>query len=135
LEIAELADEPLLVLRRGFGSREWFEAACSIAHVQQRVLLESAAPHTLLALAATGYGIAIIPSNAQVLPGLRALPLVHRGASVSRWATVAWDPTRFLAPYAASFIDEMVAHCRRDYPGHHLVRRAPSLPRPKSNGS
>jgi LysR family transcriptional regulator, cyn operon transcriptional activator len=135
LEISRLADEPLLVLRRGFASREWFDAACSVAHVRQRVLLESAAPHTLLALAATGYGIAIIPSNAQVPRGIRALPLVHRGASVGRWATVAWDAARFLAPYAASFIDEMVAHCRRDYPGHHLVRRAPPLPRPKSNGA
>ncbi|HEX5006814.1 MAG TPA: LysR family transcriptional regulator, partial [Hyphomonadaceae bacterium] len=27
LEIAELAEEPLLVLRAGFGSREWFDAA------------------------------------------------------------------------------------------------------------
>jgi DNA-binding transcriptional LysR family regulator len=135
LEIAELADEPLLVLRRGFGSREWFDAACSIAHVRQRTLLESAAPHTLVALAATGYGIAIIPSNAQVpRSGIRTLPLVHRGASIGRWAIVAWDAARFLAPYAASFIEEMVAHCRRDYPGHHLVRRAPPLPRPKANG-
>ena len=49
LEIAELAEEPLLLLRRDFGSREWFDAACSIAHIQPRVLLESAAPHTLIA--------------------------------------------------------------------------------------
>src|SRR5262245_32216820 len=39
LEIAELAEEPLLLLRRDFGSREWFDAACSIAHIQPRVLL------------------------------------------------------------------------------------------------
>src|SRR5882672_5033421 len=46
LEIAELADEPLLLLRRDFASREWFDAACETAHVRPRVLLESAAPHT-----------------------------------------------------------------------------------------
>ncbi len=135
LEIADLADEPLLVLHRGFASRDWFDAACSVAHVHQRVLLESGAPHTLVALAATGYGIAIIPSNAQVpRRGIRALPLVHRGASVGRWAVVAWDPARYLAPYAVHFIEEIVAHCRRDYPGHSLVRHAPRLPRPKSFG-
>ena len=44
LEIAELAEEPLLLLRRDFGSREWFDAACEIAHIRPRVLLESGAP-------------------------------------------------------------------------------------------
>ena len=133
LEIAELAEEPLLLLRRDFGSREWFDAACSIAHVQPRVLLESSAPHTLIALAATGYGIAIVPSNAQVPRGaVRAMPLVHRGASVGRWAIIAWDPQRFLAPYAEHFVKEIVAYCRRDYPGRDLIRGAPPLPKPKS---
>jgi LysR family cyn operon transcriptional activator len=132
LEIAELADEPLLLLRRDFASREWFDAACQTAHVRPRVLLESAAPHTLFALAATDYGIAIVPSNAQVPRGtVRAVPLVHRGASIGRWATVCWDPQRFLAPYAEQFVEEIVAHCRRDYPGRALIRRAPALPRPK----
>jgi DNA-binding transcriptional LysR family regulator len=132
LEIAELAEEPLLLLRRDFGSREWFDAACSIAHIQPRVLLESAAPHTLIALAATGYGIAIVPSNAQVPRGVvRAMPLVHRRASVGRWAMIAWDPQRFLAPYAEHFVKEIVAYCRRDYPGRDLIRGAPPLPKPK----
>ena len=132
LEVADLADAPLLLLRREFGSRDWFEAACHMADIRPRVLLESGAPHTLVALAATGYGIAILPSNARVPPGLvRAVPLVHRGASVGRWAHIAWDPHRFLAPYAEQFVSALVAHCRRDYPGRDLVRRAPALPRPK----
>jgi DNA-binding transcriptional LysR family regulator len=132
LEIAELAEEPLLLLRRDFGSREWFDAACSIAHIQPRVLLESAAPHTLIALAATGYGIAIVPSNAQLPRGaVRAMPLVHHRASVGRWAIIAWDPQRFLAPYAEHFVKEIAAYCRRDYPGRDLIRGAPPLPKPK----
>ena len=132
LEIADLADEPLLLLWRDFGSREWFDAACNVAHIQPRVLLESSAPHTLIALAATGYGIAIVPSNAQVPRGtVRAVPLIHRGVSVGKWAIIAWDSERFVAPYAAQFVEEIVAHCRRDYPGRDLIRRAPRLPRPK----
>lgn len=131
LEVTALADEPLLVLRQGFASRDWFDAACSVAHVRQHVLLESAAPHTLVALAATGYGVAIVPSNAPVpRKGIRALPLVHRGTSVGRWAVVASDPARALPVYALHFIEEIVAHCRHSYPGHDLVRRAPRLPRP-----
>jgi DNA-binding transcriptional LysR family regulator len=132
IDITELAEQPLLVLRRGFGSREWFDIACEIGHIRPRVLLESAAPHTLVALAATDYAIAILPSNAQVpRETVRAVPLVHRGASVGRWAHIAWDPQRFLAPYAEEFVAELVAHCRRDFPGRDLIKRAPRLPRPK----
>jgi LysR family cyn operon transcriptional activator len=131
LEIAELADEPLLMPQRGFGSREWFEIACDIAHIRPRVLLESGAPHTLVALAATGYAIAILPSNARMpREGVRAVPLLHRGASVGRWANIAWDPARFLAPYAEHFVSELVAQCRRDFPGRALIKRAPPLPLP-----
>ena len=134
LEIAELEDEPLLLPQRGFGSREWFDIACDIAHIRPRVLLESAAPHTLVALAATDYGIAILPSNARMPPdSIRANPLVHRGASIGRWAHIARDPQRFLAPYAEHFVTELTAHCRRDFPGRELVKRAPSLPEPEGS--
>jgi len=132
LEIAALADQPLLLLGRDFASREWFDAVCQTAHIRPRVLLESAAPHTLLALAATGYGTAILPSNARVPRGaVRGVPLTHRGASIGRWATVLWDPRRFQAVYARQFVEEIAAYCRRDYPGRSLVKGAPALPRPK----
>ena len=132
MEIAELADEPLLLLSRDFASRSWFDAACQIAHIRPPVLLESVAPHTLVALAATDYGIAILPSNAQVPRGVvRAMPLVHRGASIGMWAAVCWDPQRFRAPYAELFVEEITAHCRRDYPGRDLIKGAPALRRPQ----
>ena len=131
LEIAELEDEPLLLPQRGFGSREWFDIACDMAHVRPRVLLESAAPHTLVALAASAYAIAILPSNARVpRDSVRSIPLVHRGASIGGWAHIAWDPQRFLAAYAEHFATELVAHCRRDFPGHEIIKRAPPLPKP-----
>jgi DNA-binding transcriptional LysR family regulator len=129
LEIADLADQPLLLLRPEFGSRDWFDTACRMADIRPRVLLESAAPHTLVALAAASYGIAILPSNAQVPRSVRAVPLIHRGASIGRWAYIAWDSRRFLAPYAGQFVEEMVAYCRRNYPGRDLIRRAPKLAR------
>jgi len=136
LEVGELADEPLLLLRREFGSREWFDVACQIAHIRPRVLLESAAPHTLVALAATNYGIAILASNSQVPQGtVHAVPLVHRGDSIGRWAHIAWDPQRFLAPYAEQFVSELEVYCRRDFPGRGLIRRAPPLPRPKQSAN
>ena len=131
LEIDEFVDVPLLLTRRDFGSRQWFDAACQVAHIRPLVLLESGAPPTLIALAQTGYGVAIVPSNARIPRGLRAVPILLRGKSIGVWASVSWDPRRFLAPYAEQFVEELVAYCRRAYPRPALTRRAPPLPRPK----
>ena len=136
LEIGELADEALLLLQRGFGSRAWFDIACQMANLQPRVLLESAAPRTVVALAATHYGIGILPSNALTSAGVVcALPLAHRGVPIGKWQGVAWDPRRFLARYAGQFVAEIAAYCRRDYPGRKVLRRPPPLPRPKNSAN
>ena len=133
LEIVELADKPLLLLNRQFGLRSWFEATCEVAHIRPRMLLESSAPHTLTALASEGYGIAVVPSDVRITGvNVRLVPLMHRGTPVGRWAIVAWDPRRFLAPYIAQFVKELVASVRRSFPGRDVIRRVPPLPRPKS---
>jgi LysR family cyn operon transcriptional activator len=131
LEFAELADEPVVVLRREFGSRTWFDAACHVARVHPSVLLESSVPQTLIELAATGYATAILPSTASLpAAGVSVVPLVYRGASLGRWLSIGWDGERFLAPYAAQFIDELVASTKREFPGRDVIRRAPALPKP-----
>jgi DNA-binding transcriptional LysR family regulator len=132
LDVTDLADDPLMLLGRGFASREWFNAACQVAHVRPRVILESAAPQTLVALARANHGIALVPSPVRIArEAVRIMPVVHRGESIGRWAVIAWDPQRFLAPYAEQFVEELVSAVRRGYPGRDLVRRAPPLPRPK----
>jgi LysR family cyn operon transcriptional activator len=131
IDVAELADEPLLRLGHGFASRGWFDAACQIAHIRPHVLLESAAPQTLIALAAAGKGVALVPSTVLISRGkVRAVPLVHRRAPIGRWGNIAWHPRRFLARYAEQFIEELVVHVKRAYPGREFTRRAPPLPRP-----
>jgi LysR family transcriptional regulator, cyn operon transcriptional activator len=136
LEITELAEESLLLLHRDFSSRGWFDTACHIARIKPRMVLESAAPHTLLALARAGNDVAIVPSNVRIPFGsVRALPLVHRGASIGRWNVVAWHQQRYLAPYAEQFVDELVAYCRQRYPNRESLRHAPPPPRPKETSN
>ena len=137
MEIEKLANEPLLLLDNRYAALMWFEAACHVAHVDPPVVLYSAAPHTVMRLARTGYGVAIVPSQMMTIPreGIRTVPLVHRGASIGKWAMIAWDAQRFLAPYAKQFVNELVASVRHDFPGRDLVRRASVLPRPKEPGS
>jgi LysR family cyn operon transcriptional activator len=135
LEIDELTDSPLLLTRRDFASREWFDSACQTAHLRPRVLLESGAPSTLVALARVGYGIAVgiavVPSNVRIpRDGLRVVPLVQRGTPIGRWLGVAWDPRRFQAPYAEDFVEELARHATRAGAKRSLARRAPPLPRP-----
>jgi len=101
LDVAELADEPLVLLRGGFASRDWFESACSAAHIWPRAVLESAAPQTAIALAGSGYGIAMVPSTVQIPHEyVHAAALMRRGAVPGGWLRVAWDSQRFLASYA-----------------------------------
>jgi len=136
LDITELAEESLLLLRRDYGSRGWFDSACHMARIRPRAILESAAPHTLLALVRTGDNVAIVPSNVHISSqSVRVLPLVHRGAAIGRWCFIAWHKDRYLAPYAEQFIDELVDYSRKNYPGLQLLRHAPPLPRPKETST
>ena len=131
LEIGRLADEPLLLLHRSFASRRWFDAACETANITPSVLLESGAPNAVLELAATGYGIAILPSMVRLeRKGVRALPLVYRQAAIGKWTRLAWDPQRFLPPYVEAFKEALVQHAQKTFPGRELIGRAPRLRRP-----
>jgi LysR family transcriptional regulator, cyn operon transcriptional activator len=56
---------------------------------------------------------------------------LHRGVSIGRWTVAAWASQRFRPPYAVQFVEELVARCRRNYPGHEFNRRAPPLPQPR----
>jgi LysR family transcriptional regulator, cyn operon transcriptional activator len=132
LDVTELVDEPLLRLNSTFASHGWFEAACQVAHIRPRVLLESVAPQTIIALARAGHGVAVVPSPVRIpRTGVRAAVLVHRGVSIGRWTVAAWESRRFLPPYAVQFVEELVDYCRRSYPGHGYSRHAPLVPRPK----
>ena len=58
-----LGEFPLLLMDSGFGFRRAFDAASRMAGLKPMIMFESRNPHTLLALAEAGHGVAI------VLPG------------------------------------------------------------------
>jgi DNA-binding transcriptional LysR family regulator len=131
LDVAQLANERILV-GAGFASTALFKAACEVAHVKPKIVLESSAPDTLITLVRTEFGIAVLPSAAMsALHGVRAVPLVYRGASIGRWVHVAWNPERFLAPYATRFARELAERSKKYFPASDLIRRAPALTKPK----
>lgn len=130
VDVAELADEPLLMLKDGFVARSWFEAACNTSGIRPRVLVESGVPATLAALAEVGHGVAIIPSNITVQRAVRSVMVTAHDLPIGRWSSIVWNQHRFLPPYAKDFADELAAEVAKHFPGRELIRRAPQLPRP-----
>jgi DNA-binding transcriptional LysR family regulator len=123
LEVAELAQERLLLLNRQFLTRQWFDTACQLDHLRPKVVLESAAPHALIALARVGYGIAIVPSHTLFdQRRLRAAALVQRGTALGAWAAITLEPQRFQPPFVERFVEELAAYSRHSYPGRGLTR-------------
>jgi DNA-binding transcriptional LysR family regulator len=61
IEVVDLADEPLLLLNRDFGTRQLFDAACRITHIRPQGVMESNEVHSLIALAEAGPATALPP--------------------------------------------------------------------------
>lgn len=132
IDIAELANEPLMLLRGEFGSRGSFDAGCEIAQITPHVRFECNSAHTLVGLAGVGHGLAIVSSLTEVEQDGRlcAVPLVLREASIGHWEAICWDQRRPPPPFVEVFVNELVSYARRRFPGQKLLRRAPPLPKP-----
>ncbi len=122
LDVAALAGEELLLLRRHFMTRRLFDSACEAAGFQPRAMMESASPHCLLAFVASNLGTAIIPSTV-LLNGLHAnaIPLYRGDAQLGCFMSLVWDPRRYMSPAAAAFVDALQAATRADFPGRAFV--------------
>jgi len=130
LDVTELHGEKILMLARGFQTRELFEQACQAAQVQVQTYFESQSPQSLVALAAGGHGVAILPSVVRFSrPGIAIAGMLHRGKPVGSWARVVWNPRRYLPTYAQSFIEVLARCMRTSYPGHAL-KLTRAVPRP-----
>ena len=83
IELARLAGFPLLLMDSGFGFRRAFDAASRMAGLKPTIMFESRNPHTLLALAEAGHGVAIVPSQLRCNRyRLRIVGLTYRGRAL-----------------------------------------------------
>src|SRR5262249_6937967 len=116
-EVAELAPHPLLLLEVGFGFRRAFDAAARLAGLTPKVRFESRSPHTLLALAEAGHGIAVFPSALRAHRyALRILRLTYRGRLLREPLTILWDKRRPLPRYAQAFLRMPAEDLREGFP-------------------
>src|SRR5215216_3148961 len=120
IDIGRLASYPLLLLESGYSIRRLFNAACRLADVEPNILLESRAPHTLLALAEAGQGVAIIPSLLRTdRYTLRIVRVTHRRNPVRERFAIQWDKRRPMPPYAESFCEALAEYMREVLPITH----------------
>ena len=117
LEIERLGTHPLLLLDSTFEVRRTLDAACRLAGLKPTTKIESRAPHTLLALAEAGHGVAVIPS---VLPThryrLNIYRLTHKRALLREPLAVVWDKRRPLPRNAEGFCKTLDQHMREAFP-------------------
>jgi DNA-binding transcriptional LysR family regulator len=120
IDITRLASHPLLLLDHGYSIRRLFDAACRLAEVEPDIWLESRAPHTLLALAEAGQGVAIIPSLLRTNRyALRIVRVTHQRKPVRERFAIQWDRRRPMPPYAEGFCDALAKYMRELLPITH----------------
>jgi len=123
IDVRGLASYPLLLLDPGYSVRRLFDAACRLADVRPDVLLESRAPHTLLALAEIGQGVAIIPSLQRTdRYAVQVARVTHGRKPVRERVAIQWDRRRRLPPYAFTFCDALAEYMQTILPITHPTK-------------
>jgi len=117
IEIADLAGLPLLLLDSSFTLRRSFDAAARLAGLKPSIFIESHTPHTLLALAEAGHGVAVIPSQLRTRHHkVRIVGLAYLAKPVRERMLILWDRRRTLPRYASAYCEMLAAYVREVFP-------------------
>lgn len=117
VEIDRLVSHPLLLLTSNFVFRTVFDAACRLAHVRPKVFVESRTPHTLLALAEAGHGVAIVPSQLRASHyKVRVIALTYRQRPLRTPMVILWDKQRPLPRYAKAYCEMLADYVHEIFP-------------------
>ncbi len=117
VEIGELSPHALLVLDTEYVFRRNFDAACRLAGIRPNIAYESRTPHTLLAMAESGHGVAIVPSVLRTdRYRLHVAAIAFRGEKLRERSAIYWDRRRPLPRYAEAFCDMLGAYMREVFP-------------------
>lgn len=117
VDIGRLAPYPMLLMDTGFVARKTFDAVCRLAKVEPKILIESRAPHMLMALAEAGLGIAIVSSSLITYRyRLDIVRVAHKRKPIRDPLAVVWDKRRVLPRYARDFCDQLAQHMRNALP-------------------
>jgi DNA-binding transcriptional LysR family regulator len=115
--VIKQAEHPLLLLDGNFVFRRTFDAACRLDGIKLKILFESRTPHTLLAMAAFGHGVAVIPSALRVpANAFRIVRITYRGEPLREPLAVYRPAQRPLTPYGEAFLGMLREYVEEVFP-------------------
>ena len=106
VEVRDLQEEPLLLTPPDTGSRVLLSQVCRAASLNLRhVRIESRSYGGLVAMAQSGYGVAVVLSTVGLArPGILMTPVVHEGKGLDIWFSAVWHRRSDLPDHAQAFI-------------------------------
>jgi len=117
IAVERVASFPLLMMDAQFAVRRSFDAACRLAGVKPNILMESRTPHSLLAMAEAGHGVAIVPSQLQTHRyGLRIVGVTFQGRPLREPMLILWDKRRPQPRYVTAFCEMLAQHVKTVFP-------------------
>lgn len=115
ITIEDIADTPLLIMRRGFLTRHLFEQAALAHGVRPEIVLESDSTHTLRALAHDGHGVAIVSSSARDFSlGENVVPIQSSLCQTSADVSALWNPKRYQPKSMSGFVNVLAELCKQE---------------------
>lgn len=110
VRLAEVAEEPFIVLKPGFGLRSVTETLCRQAGFSPLVGFEGEEVETLRGLVAAGLGVSLIPASSSTTTAESNAELPIRYLEVTdvqarRDIGIAWLASRSLPPAPLRFMD------------------------------
>jgi DNA-binding transcriptional LysR family regulator len=110
VRLAEVSEEPFVILAQGFGLRPITERLCGAAGFTPKIAFEGEEPMTLRGLIGAGCGVGLLAPAPAPLPDIVELPV--REPRCSRTIGVVWFRGRHSPAAAEAFRDYVLAESR-----------------------
>jgi DNA-binding transcriptional LysR family regulator len=108
VRLAEVATDPFIVVKPGYGLRDITETLCDRAGFTPRVAFEGEDVETLRGLVAAGLGVALLPARRSAPSSTPLLSVADRGSS--RTIGLVWHRRRYRSPAVRAFADFVTHH-------------------------
>ena len=112
IPIERIAEDAMIVMRRGFLTRHVYEQVVAAHGLRPRILLESDSTQALAALARDGHGVGVISSSAQNLSSLQnAVPIQSDMCQTTAEVSALWNPKRYRPAYFQNVLETLAEVC------------------------
>jgi DNA-binding transcriptional LysR family regulator len=113
VDLAELVQEPLIVLDETHGTRRLLDQVVAAAGLQYDVVREVGAPQIAHALAAAGHGVAVLSDDPRY--GLTPMSIGTSAGPLVIPLFAAWDRTHYARVTIERCVQEMSTFCQTRY--------------------